>query len=140
MGEFVSVTKAAHIVGISIDQMHQQINDGVLSTARGMIHLDDLRQCYPNIKIDGVDMVAWVNKIKDGSLSQGSDKPPNEMNRSELVAQLQKARLETAYQRNRVKKHEQILVSLRQSLLHLKEHSTEPNQLQSLISWVNRQL
>ena len=140
MGEFVSVTKAAHIVGISIDEMHQQINNGRLSTARGMIHLDDLRQCYPNIEIDGVDMVAWVNKIKDGSLSQGSDKTPNEMSRPELMAQLQKARLEMSYQRNRVKKHEEILVRLRQSLLHIKDDSSEPNQLQSLISWIDRQL
>ena len=140
MGEFVSVTKAAHIVGISIDQMHQQINDGMLSTARGMIHLDDLRQCYQNIKFDGVDMVAWVNKIKEGSLSQGSDKAPNDMNRSELVAQLQKVRLEMSYQRNRVKKHEEVLASLRQSLLHMKDQSSEPNQLQSLISWIDRQL
>ena len=140
MGEFVSVTKAAHIVGISIDQMHQQINDGMLSTARGMIHLDDLRQCYPNIKFDGVDMVAWVNKIKEGSLSQGSDKAPNDMNRSELVAQLQKVRLEMSYQCNRVKKHEEVLASLRQSLLHMKDQSSEPNQLQSLISWIDRQL
>ena len=140
MGEFVSVTKAAHIVGISIDQMHQQINDGMLSTARGMIHLDDLRQCYQNIKFDSVDMVAWVNKIKEGSLSQGSDKAPNDMNRSELVAQLQKVRLEMSYQRNRVKKHEEVLASLRQSLLHMKDQSSEPNQLQSLISWIDRQL
>ena len=68
-------------------------------------------------------MVAWVNKIKDGSLSQGSDKSPNEMSRDELVAQLQKARLETSYQRNRVKKQEEILVRLRQSLVHMKDQS-----------------
>lgn len=140
MGEFVSVAKAAHIVGISIDQMHQQINDGTLSTARGMIHLDDLCQCYPNTKIDGVDMVAWVNKIKEGSLSQGSDKSPTDMSRPGLVTQLQKVRLEMSYQRNRVKKHEEVLASLRQSLLHMKDQSSEPNQLQSLISWIDRQL
>lgn len=140
MGEFVSVTKAAHIVGVSIDQMHQQINEGALTTARGMIHLDDLRQCFPHIEVNGVDMVAWVNKIKDGSLSQGSDKSPNEMSRAELVAQLQKARLETSYQRNRVKKQEEILVRLRQSLVHMKDQSNVPNRVQSLISWIDRQL
>ena len=68
MGRFVTIHKAATLVGISARDLQLEIETGQLPCVRGMVHIDDLTELHPNVSSEEADMVRWVNKIKDSSL------------------------------------------------------------------------
>lgn len=140
MGRFVTLAKAAQIVGISAKELRDQIESGKVSTVRGMIHIDDLAEVYPDVDIDAADMVSWVAKIKQDSYQHTEDKQLSELTPTELRDCILKARAELAYQRDRNKKLESVLKEVGFSLQEMKQHSSEPNKVQSLIALILKKL
>ena len=137
MGRFVSVHKAAVLAGITARDLQNEIDNGCLPSVRGMVHIDDLTERYPNVCTEDADMVSWVNKIKDSSLQHASEKLTHELTKSELRQLLNKANLELSYQRDKIESYEHLINELRYSLKVLKEKSPEPNRIQSLIAWID---
>ena len=131
MGRFVTVAKAAQLVGISKRELQTEIDKGGLSTVRGMIHVDDLIDVHPNVNIAEADMVTWVAKIKEESLAHAADKLDHDLSKSELRELLIKANNELAYLRNKSANYEATIHELRHSLLVLQKRSSEPNKIQS---------
>lgn len=140
MGRFVSVHKAAVLVGISDHDLQVEIDKGRLPSVRGMVHLDDLTELHPNIRTDEADMLMWVNKIKDSSLQNATAKLYHELSKTELRKILMKANTEIAYQREKIETYESLIQELRYSLQVLQEKSSEPNKIQSLIAWIDKKL
>ena len=140
MGRFVSISKAAALVGISSRELRVEIEDGRLPSVRGMVHLDDLSELHPNVSVDQADMVEWVNKIKDSSLVSATEKLTHELNKNELRELLIKSQTELAYQRDKIETYENIIQELRYSLQVIQKKSPEPNKIQSLISWIDKKL
>ena len=60
------------------------------------------------------------------------------LSKSELRQLLSKANKEISYQRNKIESYEHLIHELRYSLQILKEKSTEPNKIQSLIAWIDK--
>ena len=137
MGRFVTVHKAATLVGISARDLQSEIDTGRLPCVRGMVHIDDLTELHPNVSSDDADMVVWVNKIKDSSLQHATEKLSHELTKSELRQMLSKANKELSYQRDKIESYEILIHELRYSLQVLKEKSSEPNKIQSLIAWLD---
>lgn len=137
MGRFVSVHKAAALVGITPRDLQYQIDSGQLPTVRGMVHIDDLTELHPNVSSEDADMVSWVNKIKDSSLKHASEKLTHELSKAELKQHLSKANREISYQRDKVESYEHLIQEIRVSLQKLKDKSSEPNKIQSLIAWID---
>ena len=140
MGRFVSVSKAATLVGISTKELQCEIEQGQLQTVRGMVHVDDLAELYPQVSIEEVDMVEWVNKIKDTSLLSATEKLSHQLSKQELRDLLTKAHAEQAYQRDKIEAYENMIQELKYSLQVLQKKSSEPNKIQSLISWIENKL
>ena len=140
MGRFVSVSKAATLVGISTKELQSEIEQGQLQTVRGMVHVDDLTELYPQVSIEEVDMVEWVNKIKDTSLLSATEKLSHQLSKQELRDLLTKAHAEQAYQRDKIEAYENLIQELKYSLQVLQKKSSEPNKIQSLISWIDNKL
>ncbi len=140
MGCFVSVSKAAQLVGMPARELQIEIDKGKLPTVRGMIHIDDLADLHPDIKIEEADMVAWVAKIKDDSLQHATDKLVHELSNTELRELLAKAHAELAYQRGKNATYESLIQELRYSLKVLQKRSSEPNKIQSLIAWIDQKM
>ena len=140
MGRFVTVSKAAALVGLTTRELQLEIEDGRLPSVRGMVHIDDLTELHPNASLDEVDMVLWVNKIKDYSLQNATDKLSHELTKTELHDLLMKANAELAYHRDKIQTYESLLHELRYSLQVLQKNSSEPNKIQSLIAWIDRNL
>ena len=140
MGRFVTVSKAAALVGISSRDIQHEIDRGQLPSVRGMVHIDDLTELHPNVATEEADMVSWVSKIKDSSLRNATEKLDHELTKSELRHMLIKARTEIAYSRDKIEAYEDLLNELRYSLTVLQKTSTQPNKIQSLISWIDQKL
>ncbi len=140
MGRFVTIHKAATLVGITPKDLQSEINTGRLPCVRGMVHIDDLTELHPNVCIEDADMVSWVNKIKDNSLQAASEKLSHELSKAELRQQLMKANTELSYQRHKIESYEHLLHELRYSLQVLQKSSAEPNKIQSLIAWIDKKI
>ena len=140
MGRFVSVSKAAILVGVSTRDLQLEIDDGRLPCVRGMVHLDDLTELHPDVSTDEADMVSWVNKIKDSSLQNATDKLSHQLSKEELRHLLAKANSELAYQRDKIESYESLIHELRYSLQVIQKKSSEPNKIQSLIAWIDKKL
>ena len=138
MGRFVSVHKAAALVGITPRDLQGEIDNGRLPSVRGMVHIDDLTELHPNVCSEDADMVSWVNKIKDSSLTHASEKLTHQLSKQELKQLLNKANTELSYQRNKIESYEHLIHELRYSLQVLKQSSSEPNKVQSLIAWIDK--
>ena len=138
MGRFVTVHKAATLVGISPRDLQCEIDNGRLPSVRGMVHIDDLTELHPNVCIEDADMVSWVNKIKDSSLEHAAEKLTHNLTKSELRQLLNKANVELSYQRDKIEAYEHLIHELRYSLQVLKENSSEPNKVQSIIAWIDK--
>ena len=139
MGCFVTIAKAAQIVGVSAKQIQTEIDSGILSAVRGMVHIEDLRDAHPDADMHEVDMVSWVTAIKDNPAQlRADDKPINEFTKLELLEQLGRANVELAYYRDRHTKLESLLKEICFSLQDLKKKSDEPNKIQSIIALVER--
>ena len=138
MGRFVTIAKAAQLIGISTRQLQVEIKNGELSTVRGMIHIDDLADVHPNVKVEEADMVAWVAKIKNESLQHAIDKLDHELSKTELRELLLKVNAELAYHRDRHVTYESLIHEIRYSLTVLQKRSTEPNKIQSIIAWIDQ--
>lgn len=140
MGRFVTISKAAHLIGISTRELQIEIEKGELSSVRGMIHVDDLVDAHPDVDIAEVDMVAWVAKIKDDSLQHATEKLEHHLSEAELRELLVKANTELAYHRHKNVNYEAMIHELRYSLVVLQKRSSEPNKIQSLIAWIDKNL
>ena len=140
MGRFVSVSKAASLAGISTKELQVEIEQGRLQSVRGMVHIDDLTDLHPEISVDEVDMVKWVNKIKDSSLVSATEKLSHTLSKQELRQLLIKSNTEQAYQRDKIESYENLIHELRYSLQVLQKTSSEPNKIQSLISWIDKKV
>ena len=140
MGRFVTVAKAAQLIGITRRELQVEIDKGELSTVRGMIHIDDLADVHPNVKVEEADMVAWVTKIKNESLQHATEKLDHDLSKSELHQLLIKANTELAYHRDKNTLYESLIHEIRHSLTVLQRRSTEPNKIQSIIDWIDHYL
>ena len=140
MGRFVTLAKAAQIVGISAKELRSEVESGKLAAVRGMVHIDDLADVHPDANIDAADMVSWVAKIKQVSHQHIEDKQISELTIAELREHIHKTHAELAYQRDRSKKLESLLKEIGFSLQELKQHSPEPNKIQGLIAFIEQKL
>ena len=140
MGRFVTIAKAAQLVGVSKRELQREIDTGGLSTVRGMVHVEDLVDAHPHVNIAEADMVTWVAQIKEDSLQHAAEKLDHELSASELRELLVKANTELAYHRNKLASYEATIIELRHSLKELQKRSVEPNKIQSLIAWIDKSL
>lgn len=140
MGRFVTLAKAAQMVGMSAKEIHAEVENGKIASVRGMIHVEDLAEVHPNANLDAADMVSWVEKIKHDCYQHIEDKQLSELTTAELRECVSKSRAELDYQRDRNKKLESVLKEVGLSLQKIKDHSSEPNKIQSLISLIQKKL
>ncbi len=70
MPQFLSLTRAARLIGIRRGTLQKKIRDGDLETFEGMVKAEDLLRLYPKTPLPGDTALARVNKIKDDAYSQ----------------------------------------------------------------------
>ncbi len=140
MARFISVAKAANLIGVSNREMQAIVNQGELPVVKGKIHIDDLIEKYPQVNSADADMLSWVSKIKDAPGQHVSDKPPTELTRDELIVLAARNQKEIAYIKDKCKSYSDMLREIKFSLAELQKESHHPNRVQTIIAWIEKKL
>jgi hypothetical protein len=138
MGCFISVAKAAKLVGVTHRELKTVIDKGELAMVKGQIHIDDLVEKYPQVSTDDADMVSWVKKIKKTTNQHISDKPPSELSRDDLVTLAGRSAKEIAYLKDKLDSSTNLMREIKYSLTELKKDSPHPSRLQTMIDWIEK--
>ena len=140
MPRFISITKAAALANVQAKEIQEKINTKQLASTRGKIHVDDFIDCYPHAKVEQVDMLSLVEKIKEQSFEEGAAKQHGEVSFESLRQELQKYKTNAKYYREQLHKYEELMAHIRENLIDIQMRSTNDHRVQRLIDWMDKRL
>jgi len=140
MPRFVSITKAAFLASVSAKEIQKKIDNQQLTTTRGQIHIDDLIDCYPEVRIEEADMLSLVAKIKAESFATAAAKQHGEMTFESLKHELSKLKANAEYYHERSQKFEEMVLYLRDNLEELQQKIGRSQRIEGLINWMDQRL
>ena len=140
MPRFVTTAKAARLAGVPTKEIQSKIDRQQLASTRGKIHIDDLVECYPDVRAEEADMVSLVAKIKAEAFVAGVAKQHREMTRDELMQVLNKTKVCADYYRERSHKVEEMILQLRNNLQEFYSQMGKSQRIEGLIHWLDQRL
>lgn len=80
MPQFLTLSKASRLLGVSRETLQRDIRTGKLTTFEGMIELADLKRTYPSAVLDDTSAVERLQTIQNTALGKrGRDNLPREV-------------------------------------------------------------
>ena len=70
MAHRMSLSRAAHLVGVHRSALQKMIREGNLAAAEGMITAEELLRAFPRAKLEASGGLEWVNRIKEESFGR----------------------------------------------------------------------
>ena len=142
MPRFVSITKAAILANVPSQEIQNKIDQHLLSSTRGQIHIDDLLECFPNAQLEEADMLSYVTKIKEASFATGAMKSHGEANYVSLEEEVVELRRKVEYHREKAQKYEELIIHLRDQLLEVEKKFGDKHsqRLQAVFHWLEQRL
>jgi CDP-4-dehydro-6-deoxyglucose reductase len=136
----LSLSRAAHLVGVHRSALQKMISEGTLAAAEGMISTEELLRAFPRADLKASGTVEWVNRIKEeafGRRVRESMLAPQEVLAQRLFAQ----GLELAELRRTVQRYHALLEELDQALREaFAGHPQQPRVLAALADGLGRAL
>jgi len=111
----LSLSRAAHLVGVHRSALQQMIREGRLATSEGMIAIEELRRAFPQAPLEASGAIEWVNRIKEESFGRRVRErmlPSQEVLAQRLFAQ----GLELAEMRRTVQRYHALVESLARAI------------------------
>ena len=140
MSRFISISKAAQLACVPAYEIQNKIEKNILASTRGKIHIDDLVECFPNIRIEEADMLSFVEKVKEESFAAGAMKQHGIETMSSLRYELKRTRTNVEYYRERAQKYEDLILQLNEQLQGLEKKIGDKNRIQGLLTWLEQRL
>jgi N12 class adenine-specific DNA methylase len=140
MPRFISISKAALLAHVQAKEIQEKINNNQLSSTRGKIHVDDFLECYPHARIDEVDMLLLVEKIKEKSFEDGAAKQHGEVTIASLKQDLKKSKTNEEYFREQSRKYEELILQICENLNDTEDRRTNEQRIQTLKKWIDKRL
>lgn len=140
MPRFISISKAAVAANVKTKEIQEKINSKELALTCGKIHIDDLIDCYPQARIDQVDMVSLVEKIKEQSFETGAAKQHGEVSIESLKQDLLKYKTNAKYYHEQAYKYDELILHIRENLIDIQSRSPDDHHAQRLIDWIDKRL
>jgi len=122
MAKYVSVAKAAQLLGISRAQLQELIRTGELETFEGQVELEKLQQNFPALAFNQSPIVERTNIIKDSAYGERLQKlinPPSDV----LKAKIRRLSVDLNVERTRARDYRDIIEALLDKLAELQLHS-----------------
>ena len=122
MAKYVSVAKAAHLLGISRAQLQELIRTGELETFEGQVELEKLQQNFPALAFNKSPIVERAKIIKDSAYGERLQKlinPPADV----LKAKIRRLSVDLNVERTRARDYQEIIEALLDKLTELQQHS-----------------
>ena len=70
MAHRMSLSRAAHLVGVHRSTLQKMIGEGKLAAAEGMITAQELLRAFPQVNLEASGGIEWVNRIKEESFGR----------------------------------------------------------------------
>lgn len=70
MSHWLTVWRAAHLVGVARGTLQQQVRDGTLKLSDGLISTDELLRVYPQARLETTGLLERVATIKDEAFAK----------------------------------------------------------------------
>ena len=137
---FISISKAALLANVPTHEIHDKIEKNVLASTRGKIHIEDLVECFPDIRLEEADMLLFVEKVKEESFAAGAMKEHGIETLSSLRYELKKSKTNEEYYRERANKYEDLILQLNDQLKGLEKKFEDKNRIQRLLNWLEQRL
>ena len=140
MSHRLSLSRAAHLVGVHRSALQKMISEGRLATAEGMITTEELLRAFPLAKLEASGAVEWVNRIREEAFGRRVRErllPSQEILAQRLFAQ----GLELAELRRTVQRYHSLVEDLARTLRDgFAGHPAQPAALAALADGLGRVL
>lgn len=131
MTHWLTVWRAAQLVGVSRGVLQQQVRDGALLLNEGLVSTDELLRLYPDARLEESGLLERVAKIKDEAFGRRLRErllPSQEVLAQRLFNQTQ----ELADVRRHLQRYHTLVVALRERIEALESAGATPAQVQAL--------
>lgn len=137
MGQHVTVSRAAHLLGVSRHDLQRMIRSGELQTFEGDVDLDELRQHYPTMSLDENPMVERVKLIRAAAFGRRVSETVMP-DTDELNVKLHKRDVALGVAQAQLKKYRGCIDGLAQLMAELNQQATAEQK--EMIGLLNRWL
>lgn len=141
MTQYVGVSKAARLLGISRRQIQRYIHEGELETFEGRLDVEALRRRYPEFCLDEDTLVERVRHIKSSAFSRRVSETVTP-DQATLADQLKRTQTELAVTKGRADHIHEVLDELTIRMRDL-ARDMDPEgreQVYDLLSWLSCKL
>jgi CDP-4-dehydro-6-deoxyglucose reductase len=141
MTEFLTVSRAARLVGVTRGALQKRIRDNELETFEGMVRVSDLLRAFPGAHLEDDSALERVNRIKAAAVprrEEAAELPSPEV----LATRLARLSRELAEARTELGNYSSLLSTLGERLAALErtgDHDLR-GQARGLREWLDREL
>ena len=139
MPRFVSLSRAAKLVGLSRGALQKRVHDLELDSFEGQVNLDDIARIFPDAEIEDNHIIEDLEKIVEQSLKKARGAKLASLlspDTHTLAARLQAITKEHAHAKNQVTALTQLLTNLQSKIIDLSETFDKPYLFEDLNNWI----
>jgi len=139
MTHWLTVWRAAHLVGVSRGVLQQQVRDGSLLLTEGLVSTDELLRLYPSVQLEETGLLERVTHIRDEAFGKRVRErllPSQEVLAQRLFNQTQ----ELADVRRHLQRYHELVVALQQRIRTLQDKGASQLELAELMDFVDEGL
>ncbi len=136
MPQFLTLSRAARLVGITRGALQSRIKNGELVTFEGMVSAEDLLRAYPEVTLEDHAAFERFAQIKDEAYARRVRErllPNPEV----MVARLTETSRQLAQARGRLDYYRSIVEHLQSRLREFRECEFSPSAMRGLLAWLN---
>jgi CDP-4-dehydro-6-deoxyglucose reductase len=139
MSHWLTVWRAAQLVGVSRGVLQQQVRDGVLVLNEGLVSTDELLRLYPDARLEETGLLERVAQIRDEAFGKRVRErllPSQEVLAQRLFNQTQ----DLADARRHLQRYHTLVVDLREHIEALDRSGASPAQIKALEDFLDQGL
>lgn len=143
MPRFVSLSRAAKLVGLSRGALQKKVHDLELNSFEGQVNLDDIERIFPDVQIEDNHIIEDLEKIVEQALKKARGEKLATLlapDTSTLAARLKSITNEHAHAQKQVRELTQVISNLQLKISNLAESSESPYLLEDLNNWISDSL
>lgn len=140
MSRFVSLSRAAKLVGISRGALQKKIHNLELESFEGQVNLDDIEKIYPDAQIEDNHIIEDLEKIVEQALKRAKGEKLAKLIAPDphtLAARLQVVSKECSKSKAQLKQLTSLISQLQEKLSDLSSTSNKQHLFVDLNNWID---
>jgi len=140
MSRFVSLSRAAKLVGISRGALQKKIHNLELESFEGQVNLDDIEKIYPDAQIEDNHIIEDLEKIVELALKRAKGEKLAKLLAPDphtLAARLQAVSKECSHSKDQFKQLTSLISQVQEKLSLLSSTSNKPHLFADLNNWID---